>query len=153
MTLIELMMVVLIIGLLAAAAAPVLQNALRQSRGQALAADTRKLYTALMSYHADHGAFPSEADFNTATMAPLSTEGYFPEATSYSEKLLDGELTAYLAPDEGGADQQVIAVARLALDPTVIAAVAYTDLIEDDGGWIDGVFVITEEDLEDADDL
>ena len=50
-----------------------------------------------------------------------------------------------------GEDQQFIVVARHARDLSIIVAVVSTDIINEDGDWIEGVFVITEEELEEVD--
>jgi len=58
----------------------------------------------------------------------------------------------YLAPDVGGANTQFITVARADIDPTMIFAVVYTNVVTDDDGWVDGVYVITPDDLKEADE-
>jgi len=59
-TLLELLVVVAIVGILAAIAVPALQYALLRARAQAVAGDIRVVETALMDYYADKGAFPPE---------------------------------------------------------------------------------------------
>ena len=41
-------------------------------------------------------------------------------------------------------------VGQSEMDPTTILAVAYTNIVSDTDGWIDGVYVITPDDLESA---
>jgi prepilin-type N-terminal cleavage/methylation domain-containing protein len=149
-TLIELMVVVVIISLASAIAVPVYSDALTRTRRSSFTADTLKLYNALMAYHADHGAFPDEAAFDLETLAPLSTEGYIRNPEAYTGKLAGGQLLVYVAPDIGGANQHVIAVGRLASDTDFLAAVAYTNLVSDDGEWVDGVYIINQDDLNEA---
>ena len=62
----------------------------------------------------------------------------------------DEKLLIYMAPDVGGPNRQFISVMRLARDPSVIVAVVYTDIIEATDGWVDGVYVITDGELEAA---
>ena len=152
-TLIEVLMVVLIISIMAAIILPVYSNAMRRSRATALAAECETLYEALMKYHVDQGSFPADDDFDTATLSPLSTEGYFLNPESLTSKLQDEEILVYLAPDVGGEDQQFIIVVRHVADPSIIVAVVYTNIIAATGGWVDGVYVITEGDLEEADEI
>jgi Tfp pilus assembly protein PilE len=149
-SLIEVLITVAILFILVSLGIPMYINALRQSRESALAADCRKLHTAMMSYHADNGAFPADADFDTATLSPLSEDGYFVNPESLTQKIDQNELTVYLAPDIGGVDQQFITVVRHRHDPQVIVAAVYTNMVTDDGTWVDGVYIITEDDLADA---
>jgi prepilin-type N-terminal cleavage/methylation domain-containing protein len=151
-TLIELMIIVVIIGLASAMAIPVYENALENTHRSALQADSYQLYNSLMTYQFDYDKFPSESEFDLKTLAPLSTGGYFNAARTFTGKLRDKQVLVYLAPDVDGEDTQFIAVAQSELDPSMIFAVVYTNIIEEDGGWIDGVHIITAEDLEEADD-
>ena len=150
-TLIEVMIVMAILFLLTAIAIPLYANAQRQAREKALVADGRYLFDALTRYYVDNGAYPSESDLDTRTLSPLSTEEYFSAATFFTRKLVGNRLTLYLAPDVDGADQQFIVVTHHALDPSIVVAVVSTDIIDEDGDWYEGVFIITDEDLEEAD--
>lgn len=152
-TLVEILIVLTIITLMGAIAVPHYTEAIRKSRAAALTADSRNIYDAMMRYRADKGTFPSETDFDKVTLSPLSTEGYLSQAKSITRKLLGDQIFLYLAPDVDGPDQQFIIVSRHETDPSVIVATVHTDLIDEDGEWIDGIYVITEEDLQDADDL
>jgi prepilin-type N-terminal cleavage/methylation domain-containing protein len=152
-TLIEVMIVVVIIALLTAAAVPLYGEAMRRSRTTALAADMEQVYVALMRYHTDHGSFPAEDVFDTSSLSPLTTEGYFGDATSLTDKLLGKQLLIYAAPDVGGPDQHFIIVARHVIDPSIIVVAVHTDIIAAAEGWVDGVYVITDGDLEEAGDI
>ena len=151
-TMIELMVSVVIVGLLSATAAGVYGNALDRAHQSALLADSANLYRALLTYRFDHNKFPSESDFDVATLDPLRSEGYFSGAETLTNKLEGGEALIYLAPDVGGPDTQFILVARAAFDRDTIIAVVYTDVIDEDGEWYDGVFIIDNDDLEEADE-
>ena len=150
LTLLEVMIVMAILFLLTSIAIPLYANAMRQAREKALVSDCRLLFDALTRYYVDNGAYPSESDLDTQTLSPLSTEEYFTAVTPFTQKLAGNGLLFYLAPDVDGADQQFIVVTRHIDDPTIIVAVVSTDIIDEDGDWIEGVFVITEEDLEAA---
>jgi prepilin-type N-terminal cleavage/methylation domain-containing protein len=152
-TLIELLIVVAIIGLLAAAAVPVYGTAMNRSRTNALAADLQTVYGAMMRYHADHGAFPAERDFDTATLSPLTTKGYLNDGEALTSKLAGNEVLIYVAPDVAGPDQHFILVTRHAVDPSIIVVAVHTNIIAATGGWVDGVYVITDGDLKEAGDL
>jgi prepilin-type N-terminal cleavage/methylation domain-containing protein len=151
-TLIELMIVVVIISLATAMAIPVYEDAIKNSHRSALQADCYQLYQSLMTYQFDNDKFPAESEFDVKTLAPLSTEGYFNASATFTSKLRDRQLLVYLAPDVDGTDTQFITVAQADIDPTVIFAVVYTNIVSETDGWVDGVYLITPEDLEDADD-
>jgi prepilin-type N-terminal cleavage/methylation domain-containing protein len=150
-TLVELLIVVMIIGLLAAAAFPLFSNVMRQSRAKALAAEIKHLYDAMMQYHADYGFFPAEDSFDTQTLEPLAGEGYFNGADALMEKLDRNRVFVYLAPDVGGADQHFILVTRHDADPSIVVVAVHTNIIAAAGGWVDGVYIITENELAEAD--
>lgn len=149
-TLIEVLIVVAIVGIITAAAIPLYGTTLRQGRSTALAADLKVVYDALMRYHADHGSFPSEDEFDTATLAPLSSEGYYGAPQALTDKLVGNEVTLYLAPDVGGDDQHFILITRHRQDPDLVVVAVHTNIIEETDGWVDGVYVISGEDLEEA---
>ena len=152
-TLIELMIVVVIIAMISAIAIPMYADALRKGRTSALIVDLDKLYTALMSYHADNGSFPAEEEFDTFTLSPLSTDGYFPRPEALTNKLLGNKLLMYIAPDVGGSDQQFIIVVRHINDPDLIGVVVYTNILDGDGGWKDGTYIINDNNLAEADEI
>ena len=149
-TLIEVMVVVLIIGLITAIVLPMYANAIHESRSVAFATDSLQVYNALMRYYADHSKFPADDELDLETLAPLTTLGYIKDATGLMDKLVDDEAMIYLAPDIGGVDQQFILLMRLEADDSIIAAVVHTDFIEATDGWVDGVYIIDDEDLEEA---
>jgi prepilin-type N-terminal cleavage/methylation domain-containing protein len=151
-TLIELMIVVAIISLVSAMAIPVYEDAIRNSHRSALQADCYQLYHSFMTYQFDHDKFPSESEFDVKTLAPLSTEGYFNASATFTGKLRNRQLLVYLAPDVDGEDTQFVTVAQADIDPTVIFAVVYTNVVAETDGWVDGVYLITPQDLEDAGD-
>lgn len=151
-TIIEVMMVAAIIVILAAIAIPIYANALRQSHTNALVLEVKHLYDAMMQYHADYGYFPSEDAFDTATLEPLTSQGYFNGAAGFVDKLVGDEALLYLAPDVGGTDQQFILVTQSDADPSVIVVAVHTNVITETDGWVDGVYVITPDELADAGD-
>lgn len=142
-TIFELLIVCGIIGLLAAIAIPIYQNAMMKARRVALAGDFNELYTAFMRYHIDYGEFP--ADFgggalNTGTLAPLSTAGYFTHTTSLNSKLQTNQVIFYWAPDWNGPNADFVIMGRSAVDPTVIVYAMHYGV----GGLVDydGVYLL-----------
>src|SRR5262245_38345196 len=60
-TLVELLVVVAIIGVIAAIAIPALQTALDKSKQRASMADMRSIATGIQLYEIDHSIFPTDA--------------------------------------------------------------------------------------------
>jgi prepilin-type N-terminal cleavage/methylation domain-containing protein len=155
-TLVELMVALVIISLASAIAVPVLQDATTKSRRNALLADGRVLYDAFMTYYVDEGHFPSEwgpDGFNKTTLAPLSTEGYFPIAQAFLGKMDQSRVLLYLAPNIGSPDSEYIAIMRSAIDPDIIIVVAHTGIIGAAGHFLDGVYLITNGELQEAGEI
>jgi prepilin-type N-terminal cleavage/methylation domain-containing protein len=152
-TLIELMVVVVIIGLASALALPMYADAITKTKKTALASEGRRIYDSLMAYYADYNAFPPESAFDLETLDPLFSQGYLHSGPAITSKLVKDRALIYLAPDIGGADQQFILVMRLESDPNIIVAVVHTELVGDDGAWADGVYVTSDGDLREADDV
>jgi hypothetical protein len=136
--------------LLVSIAIPLYANAMRQTHENTLVLEVKHLYDAMMQYHADMGFFPAEESFNSTTLAPLSTQGYFTGAEGFTEKLNGDGVLIYLAPDVGGTDQYFILITQSEADPSIIVAAVHTNIIAGTDGWIDGVFVITAEELASA---
>jgi hypothetical protein len=133
-------------------AIPVYEGAVEKSHRAAVRTDCRTLYNALMTYKFDYDKFPSEDDFDLETLAPLSTEGYYGSSATFTTKLLDDQLLVYLAPDVDGADTQFIVIAQTKINPSNVFAIVYTNIIEETEGWVDGVYLITADELEEAGD-
>lgn len=151
-TLVEVLVVVAIVGIISAMAMPMYADALAKSKRASLISDGRKVYDAMMAYYADNSHFPPEDEFDKATLEPLTADGYLNFGRSITAHLTDGEVLMYMAPDIDGSDQQFLIVMRLETNPDIIVAAVHTNLVDDDGDWVDGVFAITADDLADAPD-
>jgi len=79
-TLVELLIVIAIIGILAAIAVPNLLNAVQRSRQKRTMGDIRALATAVEAYHVDNSAFPSAA----CTGGEYTALGAVLDTTSFS---------------------------------------------------------------------
>ena len=155
-TLIELMVVVMIISLASAIAVPALQSATDKARRNAMIADGRVLYDAFMTYHVDEGHFPPESGpdgFDRQTLDPLAREGYYPIAQAFLGKLAGNGVLLYLAPNISSPDSEFIAVMRADYDRNVVVVVAHTRIIHAAGQFLDGVYLITNGELEEAGEL
>ena len=136
-TLFELLMVILIIVLIAHIAVPVLMNARKQTRMGAVIADSHEVYNAFVRYNVDEGYFPSVADFDKATLAPLTTDGYFENYASFNEKLFGEEILIYI-----GLGDQFLVILRPKHKPDQVMYIGHTDFLEDK--WIDGVYMLVD---------
>jgi prepilin-type N-terminal cleavage/methylation domain-containing protein len=147
-TMIEVMLVLLIISLLATIAVPYLSKALRSGTRASLVADSRELYSAFMRYRLDSGAFPSifsppETAFNTQTLAPLSTGGYYSGVTSLLGKLWRGRVPIYIALNGDSANDQFWTLVRSKKYRDMWILIAHTNQFPiDPGSWWDGVYIL-----------
>ena len=132
-----------IIGLLAAMAVPIYQNALAKARRVALAGDFNELYSAFMRYHVDYGKFPADTgagSLDTRTLAPLSTSGYFSHTQTINDQLQSHRVMFYWAPDWEGPNSDFIIVGRSAADPTVLVYAMHYDF--GNAFAYDGVYLV-----------
>ena len=139
----ETLLALAIVGLLAATAIPVYQGATAKAQRMALAADMTELYSAFMRYNIDHGRFPTDSGagaFNTSTVSPLTTEGYFRSVESLQRKLTNNRILFYWAPDWNGPDSDFIVLATSASEPNVYVYAMHYDF----GGVFayDGVYFL-----------
>ncbi len=142
-TIFELLICCGIIGLIAAIAAPIYQNAMMKARRVALAGDFTELYSSFMRYHIDYGRFPTDSGAGAlvaGTLAPLSTGGYYTHAQSFNSKLQGNQVVFYWAPDWNGPDANFVIAGRSAVDPTVMVYAMHYGF----GGLIDydGVYLL-----------
>jgi prepilin-type N-terminal cleavage/methylation domain-containing protein len=147
-TMIEVMLVLVIISLLATIAVPYLSKALRSGHRASLVADSLELYSAMMRYRLDSGAFPSifsppETAFNTQTLAPLSTGGYYTGVTSLLNKLWRDRIPIYIAHNIDSANDQFWSLLRSEKYRDMWILIAHTDQFPiDSGDWWDGVYIL-----------
>ena len=147
-TMIEVLMVVAILGLLAAITLPIMTAGLLRSKQAALAADGKILYGSFIKYNIDNGTFPSTSSpparaFSLTTLAPLSNNGYYGQSVGLTMKLQNSRVTAYDSPNVGGSDSEFYAVLTLKSNPSIVVLVASTSNYPGHiGTWYDGVYYI-----------
>jgi type II secretory pathway pseudopilin PulG len=142
-----------IISMLAGIAIPIYTNTIRQGREAVLTTDCKMLYDAMMRYYADHGSFPGEDELETDTLTPLAGTTYFTSGNALLGRVQGHRLTVYLAPDVGGENQQFIIVTIHKDDPSLVVVAVHSNIVGDGDDWVDGVYVISRDELEDAGDL
>jgi len=138
MTLVELMIVVSILGILAAIVIPTVSNAQQQAAVTTIATDLNTLTGAVQRYHMDHADYPKQVGL---AKVPSTLAGYMPEtgAVSTASGFTLGYLrsatpkTAY-----GGKSFQVASMIRVPKDKS-----SWRDDIDaviDDGDILSGAF-------------
>ena len=130
-TLVELLVVLAVIGILAAIAVPALRGALRRAKENALVADARTLFVAFQEYQRDEDEYPPcctppERALDLATLHPLTTLGYLPEG-AITPKLAGGRLTLYDSPDQPRSNADFYAVLTDAGASDIVVVAADTD--------------------------
>ena len=145
-SLIDILIVVVIIGLVSAAAIPAYEYFQTREQNNALAADAMELYGALKRYQIDNDKFPSDnsppVGFDVTSLAPLTTGGHMtPDAArSLLSKLAGGTVEAYVAPDVSGADSDLMVAMIPDHDPNEVIYIFSTDQLAADHGSLDGVY-------------
>ncbi len=76
-SLIELMIVLVTAAVIMAIAIPMMREALVKGMIGAATAEARTIHSAMKRYHVDHSVYPAAGGFNTTTMEPLVTLGYY----------------------------------------------------------------------------
>lgn len=155
-SIIELLIVIVIIGILAAIAIPNLMTALERSRVRALVGNGRALMLALKSYAVQNDGYPptSTAEaLDTSTLHPLTRDGYLVNGDSITGQLAGGALSSYDSPGGATVNLEFYAVLTHARDPSLVIVVADTDEYPGAMGvHLDGVYVLEGGQLLDPDD-
>jgi prepilin-type N-terminal cleavage/methylation domain-containing protein len=141
-TIIELLIVVGIIGVIAAIAIPNLREAIIKAEVRAAYAEGRQLLDSFVRYYTDYNMYPnanSDPAFNITTYDPLRSLRYY--NGDLNKKLLNGEADAYDSPDDRGLNQEFWLEGSLHVDPTIRIVVADSDNAPTSGGVpLNGVY-------------
>jgi prepilin-type N-terminal cleavage/methylation domain-containing protein len=89
-TLVEIMIVVVIIGLLAALAIPAFQRVQRASQNARIVSDLRVFAQAFEIYNSQHGTWPNNAGAGQVPSAPVSMSGDFKVAAWQATTVIGG---------------------------------------------------------------
>ena len=144
-TLVELLIVIAIIGILAAIAIPNLLNAVQRGKQKRTMADMKALAAAIESYHVDNSVYPSASCFagNFTTLGPsLGTDSFTNLAPTYIAQppLRDGwgRFFTYNL-DAAAANYNVRSLGRNGSADTVVCGT--TTSFNDDILFSDGAFL------------
>jgi prepilin-type N-terminal cleavage/methylation domain-containing protein len=138
-SLIELMIVIAIVGILAAIAVPVAQTYINKSHYTAALIECKELYNAFIAFYATNDQFPnatSTPKFDLVTFSPLEYDGHV------TERMVGQKAEVYDSPDDRGPNQEFYVRMVFARDPTVQFVVANSDNVDiEPGVQLNGVFV------------
>jgi len=95
-SLIELMIVLATAAVIMAIAIPMMREALVRGMIGAATAEARTIHSAMKQYHVDQSAYPNVAGFDTATLEPLVSMGYYDGRLI--PRVLGGALDGYDSP-------------------------------------------------------
>ena len=98
-SLIELMVVLVIVGVIMAIAIPMMNEALVRGMIGAATAEARTIHNAMKIYHVDVGTYPDAGGFNTTSMEPLVSLGYYDGRLV--PRVRGGVLDGYGSPSGG----------------------------------------------------
>ena len=157
-TLIELIIVVAVIGILAAIAVPKYYDYKTRSDRAVIITDCNALYRGFVVYYIEHDEYPYASEgpaqyvFNSTTFTPLTNPdvmGMDLELELSVKKLLERvDFEAFDSPDEPiGDNQEFYLVLKWKADPTLRFIVAqsfateYDGAAVDGGNWLDGVYM------------
>lgn len=139
-TLIELMVVVVIVGILAALAQAGYSKLRLRAEVVSVAAECRMLYTTFEVYAAENGRYPnatSNPTFQLDTFEPLEYAG------NLQSHLVGHKADAYDSPDDQGSNKEFWLVMTLAADPSIRFVIASSDNAPGASGtWLEGVYEI-----------
>jgi prepilin-type N-terminal cleavage/methylation domain-containing protein len=142
-SLVELLVVLAVLGILAAAGVALRQRAIRNANLAAVAGEARALYTAFGRYHAATGRFPNASAkpaFDLRTLDPLRATGYY--TGNVTDRLLGGQADAYDSPDDEGPNAEFWLEMTVRQQPSVRILVCRSNDAPLAGGqFLDGVFM------------
>jgi prepilin-type N-terminal cleavage/methylation domain-containing protein len=95
-SLIELMIVLATAAVIMAIAIPMMREALVRGMIGAATAEARTIHSAMKQYHVDHSGYPNATGFNSSTMEPLVTLGYYDGRLI--PRVQNGSLDGYDSP-------------------------------------------------------
>ena len=134
-SLIELMIVLVTAAVIMAIAIPMMREALVRAMIGAATAEARTIHNAFKAYHVDVGVYPDASGFDTTTMEPLVSLGYYDGRLV--PRVQGGVLDGYDAPAAG---HEYWMEFTLANEPTVRFLVSDSDDAPLSGGtFYDGI--------------
>ena len=158
-TLLELIVVSVIIGLLAALAIPQYASYKDKAERASMLSDARSLYRAFVIYYLEYQEYPlavtaSPHKFDLATFQPLTDASLMAgvpfdiNIEQFRDKLAGRQAEEFDSPDDMGTNQEFYVVLPWVKDSNIKFVVAAADNIKyddgtvvDGGNWMDGVYI------------
>jgi len=142
-SLIELMLAAAIIGVLAAIAIPMVQQADLSDDVGAVADEAKTVYAAFKQHYVDESVYPfasSDPSFELDTFEPLRSLGYY--EGDIATRLVGEKADAYDSPDDQGENREFWLEMTLRADPSIRFLIADSDDAPLAGGeHVDGIFI------------
>ena len=142
-TLVELLIVIAIIGILAAVAVLVMRYFTVKAHTAVVISECHKVYHAFSLFYMDNEMYPNATSapaFNLVTFNPLRSQGYYDG--DITSRLSNGQADAYNSPDDQGTNQEFWLQCTLDADPDVRFLVVDSDNAPLAGGQrLNGVYV------------
>lgn len=131
-TLVELLVTMAIIAILASIATPLYLGFMAKARRNALLADSRILFNAMLQYNLDQGEFPPccslpEEAFDRQSLWPLTRYEFIQNSSSILSKLQNDRIAEYDSPDNPSTNHDFYLVLIHKRDPRIRIVVADTD--------------------------
>lgn len=149
-TLLELLIVVSILGILAAISIPAYQSYIERGERATFVSYGRSIYRSFMVYYIEYDMYPNataappdpapwEVILNKTTFAPLSLDFDVDQFTSHA---INGKADAYDSPDDPIVNGEFYLWMTSKKHPTLKILISQSDEIpEEPDVWLDGVFL------------
>lgn len=142
-SLVELLLILAIIGILAAITIPLVHRAIVTSALSTVTTEAETVYTAFKQHYASESEYPfavGEPVFELDTFEPLRSAGYY--VGDITTKLAAGKADAYDSPDDRGQNREFWLEMTLKADRSIRILVADSDDAPLSGGeYVDGIYL------------
>ena len=142
-SLFELLLILAIIGILAAIMIPLAHRAIVKSSIDVVATEAETVYTAFKQHYANESEYPfavGKPEFELDTFEPLRSAGFY--VGDITTELVEGKADAYDSPDDRGQNHEFWLEMTLKADPSIRILVADSDDAPLSGGdYLDGIYL------------
>ena len=154
-SLIELLLILAIIGILAAITIPLVHRVIVKSSISTVAAEAETIYGAFKQHYAQEDEYPFAVGnpvFELDTFEPLRSAGLYDG--DITAELVEGKADAYDSPDDRGQNREFWLEMTLKTDPSIRILVADSDDAPLSGGdYVDGIYLYRDGELKPIHDV